>query len=103
MATISYKVTKRGDLWSVLRDGEASVGYFTREAAFEVAFAEAGGDLRYGRDIVIEVAPRESDDRQGANAEERCKGEGRPNVAKGEDPSELDAVDAAEPHMPSGD
>jgi hypothetical protein len=102
MATISYKVTKRGNLWSVLRDGEASVGYFTREAAFELAFAEAGADLKYGRDIVIEVAARESDDLQGPRAKEFNQGEGRPYIER-EDHSELDPGDAAEPRLSSRD
>jgi len=31
------------------------MSYATQEAAFEVAIGEAGGDLRSGHDIVIEV------------------------------------------------
>ena len=52
MATISYKVVADGAQWSVTRNG---VSYGAQEAAFEVAVGEAGGDLRTGRDIVIQV------------------------------------------------
>jgi len=57
MARISYRVSKAGaDKWSVARDDAASgMTYFTQEAAYEAAFGEAGGDLRSGHDIVIEV------------------------------------------------
>ena len=56
MATIAYRVTRDGDLWSVSRDGGPGMGYATQEAAFEVAIGEAGSDLRSGYDIVIEVS-----------------------------------------------
>lgn len=57
MAKISYRVARGGgDSWTVTRDGRpAEMTYLTQEAAFEVAFGEAGGDLRSGHDIVIEV------------------------------------------------
>lgn len=56
MATIAYTVMRDGDQWTLSRDGKpAGMSYFTQEAAFEVAVGEAGGDLRSGHDIVIEV------------------------------------------------
>jgi hypothetical protein len=55
MATIAYKVTRDGDQWSLTRDGKPGMSYVTQEAAFEVAVGEAGGDLRSGHDIVIQV------------------------------------------------
>ena len=56
MATIAYRVIRDGDQWTLSRDGKpAGMSYFTQEAAFEVAVGEAGGDLRSGHDIVIEV------------------------------------------------
>ena len=56
MATIAYKVTRDLDGWSLSRDGKsAGMSYVSQEAAFEVAVGEAGGDLRSGHDIVIEV------------------------------------------------
>ena len=57
MATIAYKVTRDREGWALSRDGKpAGMTYFTQEAAFEVAVGEAGGDLRSGHDIVIEVS-----------------------------------------------
>ena len=35
------------------RDGEPGMSYISQEAAYEVAVAEAGGDLRTGREIRI--------------------------------------------------
>jgi Uncharacterized protein conserved in bacteria (DUF2188) len=56
MATIAYKVTSEGDQWSVTRDGRPpEMTYITQEAAFEAAAAAAGGDLRSGHAIVIQV------------------------------------------------
>lgn len=55
MTTIAYKVAPDGDQWSLSRDGKPAMSYVTQEAAFEVAVGEAGGDLRSGHDIVIEV------------------------------------------------
>ena len=56
MATIAYKVARDGDQWSVTRDGKpGEMSYVTQEAAFEVAFGEAGVYLRSGHDIVIQV------------------------------------------------
>ncbi len=57
MATIAYRVMRDGDQWTVSRDGKpAGMSYLTQEAAFEVAVGEAGGDLRSGHDIVIQVS-----------------------------------------------
>jgi hypothetical protein len=55
MTTI-YRVEKAGGQWSVLRNGKLGMTYLTQEAAFEIATAEAGGDLRSGDDIVIAVS-----------------------------------------------
>ena len=55
MTTISYRVARNGDQWALMRNGELGMNYLTQEAAFEVAIGEAGGDLRSGHDIVLEV------------------------------------------------
>jgi hypothetical protein len=55
MATVAYKVAPTGEKWLVTRDGEPGMSYISQEAAYEVAVAEAGGDLRTGREIRIEV------------------------------------------------
>jgi hypothetical protein len=56
MATIAYRVMRNGDQWTLSRDGKpAGMGYLTQEAAFEAVVGEAGGDLRSGHDIVIQV------------------------------------------------
>jgi hypothetical protein len=55
MATVAYKVEPSGGEWSVARDGRRGMNYASRSAAYEVAVAEAEGDLRQGRDVVIEV------------------------------------------------
>ena len=74
MATIAYRVTRDGDQWSLSRDGKpAGMSYLTQEAAFEVAVGEAGGDLRSGHDVVIQVSaatdPAGARDRGGQRAE----------------------------------
>jgi hypothetical protein len=56
MATISYRVARDAERWSVSRNGEPGMDYVTQEAGFEVAVGGAGGDLRLGHDIVIQVA-----------------------------------------------
>jgi len=71
MATISYRVAKSGERWTLTRDGKpAEMTYLTQEAAFEVAVGEAGGDLRSGHDvgILVEAATRRAGahDRGGA-------------------------------------
>jgi hypothetical protein len=40
---------------AVTRDGEPGMSYVSQEAAYEVAVAEAAGDLRNGEEIRIEV------------------------------------------------
>ncbi len=55
MTTVSYKVTPRGKEWLITRDGEPGMSYVSQEAAYEVAVAEAAGDLRTGSEIRIEV------------------------------------------------
>ena len=56
MAKISYKVVPRGEQWAVSRNWSYSMNYATQMAAYEVATSEAGGDLRSGHDVVIEVS-----------------------------------------------
>ena len=57
MATIAYRIRRDSEGWSLSRDGKpAGMSYLTQEAAFETAVGEAGGDLRSGHDIVIDVA-----------------------------------------------
>lgn len=55
MPMIAYKVAPRGQKWFVTRDGEPGMSYVSQEAAYEVAVAEAAGDLRTGHEIRIEV------------------------------------------------
>jgi hypothetical protein len=55
MSIVAYKVTPSGEKWLVTRDGESGMSYVSQEAAYEVAVAEAGGDLRTGNEIRIEV------------------------------------------------
>jgi hypothetical protein len=44
-----------GEKWLVPRDGEPGMSYVSQKGAYEVAVAEAAGDLRTGREIRIEV------------------------------------------------
>lgn len=57
MATVDYKVARKGGQWAVARQGEVNMTYVTQEAAFEAAALQAGGDLRSGHDIIIQVGP----------------------------------------------
>jgi hypothetical protein len=52
---VAYKVAPNGQKWLVTRDGEPGMSYVSQEAAYEVAVAEAAGDLRTGHEIRIEV------------------------------------------------
>jgi hypothetical protein len=56
MSTISYRVSRYGDDWAVLRNGESEGSYATQEAAFEVASARASAELRTGHSVVVEAA-----------------------------------------------
>ena len=55
MARISYVVMPAADQWSVVRNGETGMTYVSQEAAFEAAVGEAGGDMRSGQNVIIEV------------------------------------------------
>jgi hypothetical protein len=55
MTVVAYKVAPTGEQWLVTRDGEPGMSYVSQEAAYEVAVAEAAGDLRTGHEIRIEV------------------------------------------------
>lgn len=55
MAMVAYRVVPTGEKWLVTRDGEPGMSYISREAAYEVAVAEASGDLRTDHEIRIEV------------------------------------------------
>jgi hypothetical protein len=55
MAVVAYRVAPAGGKWLVTRDGEPGMGYVSQEAAYEVAVAEAAGDLRNGHEVRIEV------------------------------------------------
>ncbi|MBV8473548.1 MAG: hypothetical protein JO107_01480 [Hyphomicrobiales bacterium] len=70
MATVAYKVEPAGGEWALQREGRVRMTYATRSAAYEVAVAEAEGDLREGRDVVIEVCGDQSavEDEAGAGA-----------------------------------
>ncbi len=58
MAKISYLVAPAADQWALLRNGEPGMNYVSQEAAFEAAVMEAGGDLRSGHEVAIEVRTR---------------------------------------------
>jgi hypothetical protein len=64
MAMVAYRVAPTGEKWLVTRDGEPGMSYISQEAAYEVAVAEASGDLRTGHEIRIEVVG-DADDRAG--------------------------------------
>jgi hypothetical protein len=55
MSIVAYRVSRSGEKWLVTRNGEPGISYVSQEAAYEVAVAEAGGDLRTGHEIRIEV------------------------------------------------
>ncbi len=55
MPMVAYKVAPTGEKWLVIRDGEPGMSYVSQEAAYEVAVAEAAGDLRTSYEIRIEV------------------------------------------------
>ena len=55
MSTVAYKVEPAGGEWALKCEGRMRMTYAPRSAAYEVAVAEAEGDLREGRDVVIEV------------------------------------------------
>jgi hypothetical protein len=48
MAVVRYRVAPTGEKWLVTRDDERGMSYISQEAAYEVAVAEAAGDLRTG-------------------------------------------------------
>jgi hypothetical protein len=50
-----YRVGPTGGKWLVTCDGVPGLSYVSQEASYEVAVAEAAGDLRTGREIRIEV------------------------------------------------
>ena len=52
---VAYNVAPAGEKWLVTRDGEPSMSYVSQEAAYEVAVAQAAGDLGTGHEIRIEV------------------------------------------------
>ena len=55
MAMVAYRVAPNGEKWQVTRDGEPGMSYVSQEAAYEVAVAEASGDLRTGHEIRVGV------------------------------------------------
>jgi hypothetical protein len=55
MTMVAYRVAPRREKWLVTRDGEPGMSYISQEAAYEVAVAEAAGDLRTGHEVRIEV------------------------------------------------
>ena len=52
---VEYRVAPTGEEWLVTRDGVPGLSYISQEAAYEIAVAEAAGDLRTGNEIRIEV------------------------------------------------
>ena len=46
MTIVAYRVAPNDGKWQVTRDGEPGMSYVSQEAAYEVAVAEASGDLR---------------------------------------------------------
>jgi aminoglycoside phosphotransferase len=61
VAMVTYKVAPKGKEWLVTRDGVPGMSYVSQEAAYEVAVAEAAGDLRTGHEVRIEVVGRAYD------------------------------------------
>jgi hypothetical protein len=55
MTKVAYKVTPAGNQWLVTRDEQPGMTYVSQEAAYEVAVAEAAGDLRTGQEVRVEV------------------------------------------------
>lgn len=55
MTMVAYRVAPRLEKWLVTCDGEPGMSYISQEAAYEVAVAEAAGDLRTGHEVRIEV------------------------------------------------
>ena len=68
MIKVAYEVAPMGNQWLVTRDGQPGMTYVSQEAAFEVAVAEAAGDLRTGNEVRIEVAGN-ADTRAGDGSE----------------------------------
>jgi hypothetical protein len=52
MTMVAYRVVPTGEKWLVTRDCEPGMSYVSQEAAYEVAVAEASGDLRTGHESV---------------------------------------------------
>ena len=71
MAMVAYRVAPTGEKWLVTRDGEPGMSYVSQEAAYEVAVAEAAGDLRTGHEIRIEVVGSAYD--RAARVASRCR------------------------------
>jgi hypothetical protein len=55
MLLVAYKVAPTGEKRLITRDGEPGMSYVSQEAAYEIAVAQAAGDLRTGHEIRIEV------------------------------------------------
>ena len=55
MAWVAYRVAPTGEERLMTRDGEPGMSYVLQEAAYEVAVAEAAGDLRTGHEVRNEV------------------------------------------------
>ena len=50
-----YRIVPADDGYCVEHDGQKSVSYFTREAAFEAAIFPASNAIKEGLDVRIEV------------------------------------------------
>lgn len=74
MTMVAYRVSPTGRKWRVTRDGEPGMSYVSQQAAYEVAVAEAAGDLRTGHEVRIEVVggayDRLGDETPGSAAEQ---------------------------------
>lgn len=55
MTRVAYRVSPTGEKWLVARNGAPGMSYVSQEAAYEVAVAEAAGDLRTGHEVRIDV------------------------------------------------
>lgn len=55
MTTITYRVYRHGDGWSVKQGSEITQAYSTREAAFEAAVVPASNAIKEGLAVKIEV------------------------------------------------
>src|SRR5262249_39002896 len=62
MGVAAYDIVPRNDGWAVAHDGDLSMSYLTKEAAFEAATAAASLALREGHEIRLHVPARDGNE-----------------------------------------